>query len=65
MLLVTGTVGGKDDDSSNTIQSGSYVLSCASLARSDLVVQGLDEDDRMSPKYQKYIYSIYESWRKR
>ena len=63
-MLVSGTVVGKDEEKSETLQSGSYMLSCASFPRSDLVVQGLDEDDRMSPKYQKYIDSIYDSWRK-
>ena len=63
-MLMSGTVVGKDEEKSNTLQSGSYLLSCASFPRSDLVVQGLDEDDRMSPKYQKYIDGIYDSWRK-
>ena len=64
MLLVAGTVGNKNDDSTNTMQTGCYILSCASFPKSDLVVQALDEDDRLSPKYQKYIDSIYDSWRK-
>jgi hypothetical protein len=63
MQLVAGTVGNKDDDSTNPMHSGGYVLSCVSFAKSDLVVQALDEDDRLSPKYQKYIDNIYDSWR--
>eukprot|EP01036_Dinobryon_divergens_P028021 gene28021-36902_t len=64
MMLVAGTVGNKDDDSTNPMHGGGYVLSCVSFAKSDLVVQALDEDDRLSQKYQKYIDNIYDSWRK-
>lgn len=48
-----------------SVTSHNYCLSCITFPRSDATLQTLDEDDRSTTAFTKYLDAIYNSWKKK
>lgn len=67
LLCVAKLVDGRVDERHPQLHfpDSPYILTCMSFPASDVVVQTLDDEDRSGAGPQKFINSIYASWRKK
>ena len=68
LVCPTRILSGEVDQSSkldNDVSSQPFILTCVAFPRSDVTLRILDDDDRESADYDKYIQSIYSSWKKK
>lgn len=63
--IISGIVDQSRGNFDDKVTKHGYALTCISFPKSDIIIQSLDEDDRLTENFSSYISSVYDSWRKK